>query len=1223
MPVRRLSAEALLSRSPAVGADRVGLGPGLIEDEAGRINRSLMLLQLALLRATSGRPLAFFEADPFESEEPPDGTDPDRNVAVREPLLDLVRSSCAATSFPASGHDRCGEAANSHSQLQIELNYFERTTLHHRFELPKVKARPCIAGLTLGNGVKMPGTFASPFVSSSLWNTPIDELDPIYSDPGSIEDVQFRDTGLANTWASFENIVYDTPANAPLVKWTYDVLNQTPEGGTFTTNGTIQLPTPTNIDFGNGSDGWAIFSDPDGVHYWEVWEGSYNSTTMTYHATYMVEGNYVTGTGWGQNGIGAGIRASGASLLGGIVTQAELNNLSIPHALAMELAPAQLEAGTAPSGQFVYPAVSADTGSVGTYTGTIPMGAHFALPAKLDLADAGLNPEGLALAEAYQTYGGYVVDSAAYTDSLAQIESGTTQQDNEIFADLNWIRDHLVLVSTPTLIQTNGSTSLVQNANEYFLYGAEAVGPVLKYRGSAVTAGEFGGWTPIGAIQTSTGYKIAWKDGASFSIWTTNSSGNYISGSGSLSGSSYALESLEQTFHHDLNGDGTIGLVRTSIQTDGSTSLTEVANNYFLYAAGGSSGPEFKYGGSAVTAGEFAGCTPIGAIQTSTGYEIAWKDGASFSIWTTNSSGNYISGSGGLSDSSTALESLETTFHQDLNGDGKIGLVTRVIRTNGSTSLAEVANNYFLYGAGASSGPELKYGGSAVTVGEFAGSTPIGAIQTSTGYEIAWKHGANYSIWTTNGSGNYVSGSVLSGSSYALESLEQTFHQNLNGDGTIGLVTAVIQTDGSTSLAEVANNYFLYTAGGSSGPGLKYGGSAVTAGEFAGCTPIGAIQTSTGYEIAWKDGTSFSIWTTNSGGNYISGSGSLSGSSTALKSLEQSFHQDLNGDGVINNPTTVIDVKGHIDLSLNSVTQPATIAAGSTLELPGSDSGSVTFKASTGALILDHSSTFTGQIIGLAGNGNLATSDQVDLKDISFGAGTTDSFTGTSEGGTLTITDAQHQTANISLVGDYVGSTFALSSDGNGGTVVVDPPAQDVVSGAISFSDLGPGTLAVAVSAENGGLGYVGDFTADVVKVANRLEDVGWNFNFASNSNQTVTQSYVISVGNGSGSAVSQKISVTSAGPGNVSFIFHPGIGTDTIVNANTADTFELDGFSSVVSNSQLATLLHEAQTGQSQSLFQSVNSGHDTLINLGTHDTITLANINLADLHASNFIIA
>ena len=43
MPVRRLSVQALTSQSPTVGADHVGLSPGLIdEDEAGRINLSLM-----------------------------------------------------------------------------------------------------------------------------------------------------------------------------------------------------------------------------------------------------------------------------------------------------------------------------------------------------------------------------------------------------------------------------------------------------------------------------------------------------------------------------------------------------------------------------------------------------------------------------------------------------------------------------------------------------------------------------------------------------------------------------------------------------------------------------------------------------------------------------------------------------------------------------------------------------------------------------------------------------------------------------------------------------------------------------------------------------------------------------------------------------------------------------------------------------------------------------
>ena len=54
---------------------------------------------------------------------------------------------------------------------------------------------------------------------------------------------------------------------------------------------------------------------------------------------------------------------------------------------------------------------------------------------------------------------------------------------------------------------------------------------------------------------------------------------------GAVTGNDYALESIETTFNQDLNGDGTIGLTKTVIQTDtnssGSTSLTAVANEYF------------------------------------------------------------------------------------------------------------------------------------------------------------------------------------------------------------------------------------------------------------------------------------------------------------------------------------------------------------------------------------------------------------------------------------------------------------------------------------------------------------------------------------------------------------------------------------------------------------------------------------------------------------------
>jgi serralysin len=211
----------------------------------------------------------------------------------------------------------------------------------------------------------------------------------------------------------------------------------------------------------------------------------------------------------------------------------------------------------------------------------------------------------------------------------------------------------------------------------------------------------------------------------------------------------------------------------------------------------------------------------------------------------------------------------------------------------------QVGSNY-LFNAGL----ELKYAGAAVVAGQFAPYTPIGVEQTTGGYEVALQNaGTNqFSIWNTDSNGNFVSFNVYSGTSAALESLETSFQQDLNGDGVIGVPTAVIESLGSTSLVQVGSNYFFNAGLGITGTELKYAGAAV-AGQFAPYTPIGVEQTTDGYEVALQNaGTNqFSIWNTDSNGNFVSFN-VYSGTSTALKSLETSFHQDLNGDGVIGIP---------------------------------------------------------------------------------------------------------------------------------------------------------------------------------------------------------------------------------------------------------------------------------------------------------------------------------
>ena len=69
---------------------------------------------------------------------------------------------------------------------------------------------------------------------------------------------------------------------------------------------------------------------------------------------------------------------------------------------------------------------------------------------------------------------------------------------------------------------------------------------------------------------------------------------------------------------------------------------------------------------------------------------------------------------------------------------------------------------------------------------------------------------------------------------------------------TIGLTTSVIEAIGSTKLVQVADQYFMYAVGGSTGPAVKLNGAAVTLGQMGPWTAIGATQTASGYEVAWK-----------------------------------------------------------------------------------------------------------------------------------------------------------------------------------------------------------------------------------------------------------------------------------------------------------------------------------------------------------------------------------
>ena len=163
-----------------------------------------------------------------------------------------------------------------------------------------------------------------------------------------------------------------------------------------------------------------------------------------------------------------------------------------------------------------------------------------------------------------------------------------------------------------------------------------------------MTAGQFGSWVPFAAEQITGGYEVAWKivGADQYSVWNADGNGNMLSNpTGVVSGSSYALQSLEPSFQQDLNGDGTTGVVTTVLETFGSTRLSQAANAYLLSPVGGSSGPQIRFNGGLVTAGQFGSWVPFAAEQLSGGgYEVAWKIAGAdqYSVWNTDSSGNML-----------------------------------------------------------------------------------------------------------------------------------------------------------------------------------------------------------------------------------------------------------------------------------------------------------------------------------------------------------------------------------------------------------------------------------------------------------------------------------------------------------------------------------------------------------------------------------------------------
>lgn len=223
-----------------------------------------------------------------------------------------------------------------------------------------------------------------PFAASSPWNTMI-ASDAQYS-AGNAAITRSLTKHTSRAWinaAVYSVGVAVGDSDDPLT--TFDV----PDAST------LQSRVPASAQPARGTD--SELAVINGDRSFEYWGARKNGSTWTARF-----GDVVDLTGSGTTG---GVRASGFSLLGGLIRTDELGG--IDHALVVALAADQLRSGP------VEPARSQDSDAASSYRGVVPMGSLVAIPRTVDLAGLNLSPSGLVLATALQQYGAYVGDRSS------------------------------------------------------------------------------------------------------------------------------------------------------------------------------------------------------------------------------------------------------------------------------------------------------------------------------------------------------------------------------------------------------------------------------------------------------------------------------------------------------------------------------------------------------------------------------------------------------------------------------------------------------------------------------------------------------------------------------------------------------------------------------------------------------------------------------------------
>jgi len=168
-----------------------------------------------------------------------------------------------------------------------------------------------------------------------------------------------------------------------------------------------------------------------------------------------------------------------------------------------------------------------------------------------------------------------------------------------------------------------------------------------------------------------------------------------------------------------------------------------------------------------------------------------------------------------------------------------------------------------------------------------------------------------------------------------------------------------------------------------------------------------------------------------------------------LGSTAETVHGGSGNDTILVNSSTIgATIDGGTGHSTLNATGGGTFAMGSNI----TDIATVLLSPATSAYDFTANGIanleFQGTVAALNGDTlrNFATTDTIDLTNLPFINGTTvASFAPNGNQGTLTVKQGSTVEATIALFGQLAASSFVAQSDGNGGTLITDPPQQVAV----------------------------------------------------------------------------------------------------------------------------------------------------------------------------------